>query len=433
MFSSSGFAFWAILATSVMAPDRPKDREIQILVDQLGSPRFREREKANRELIALGDTARSVLLRSAASTTDPEIERRLEVLIAKIDHDRLVVPKRITLHGRYPVQEIVRHITRQTGYTFSEITNDEKIMMSVNWSKIPFWDAIDEIANATGFSIQMNGDESATIGLFDGDSYDPYVYRNGPYRLVATSIGTNSNRQLSGLPRRAMPNGQYGGINLNLMLYSEPKNPMLSVGVPTVTKAIDDQGQSLVATNEDSNRFGFSSFYYSGGGMPGHSLYSAVNLAKPGKDATMIKELRGKVPVTLLAGSRPELTIEPLAKSLKKKFVSRTTEVVIESLSHPEDEAISVTINAKLLRPNPDDYTWASIFAQRLELYDESGQKFSNAGVTAQQQNPGATSLTINFAIPQGKKLGKPTRLVIVEWISKQRDVDFVFEGIPLP
>ena len=430
MIPCSGFAVWAILATA----NGPivDERAIQALVESLGAADFREREKANRELTALGDFARPALQKAVEATDNPEIERRLEVLIARIDRDRLALPKRITLRGKYSVEDLLKHVKRQTGYAFSEIANEGKISMVVNWKETTFWDAMDEIATATGFGIQMAGDEANSIGFYQNETYDPHVCRTGPYRLVATNIGTNANRQLSGLPRKGLPLVQYGNANINFTLFSEPKNPMLGVGTPVLTKAIDDTGHSLLPGTDDNAR-GFSSSYYGGGGQRGHNLYTYAGLAKPSKDATVIKELRGKVAVTLLAGTRPELTIENLKAAKKKTFVSRTTELTVESVGDPDEGGFTVALTAKQLRPNPEDYTWSSAFPQKLEAYDATGRKYLNGGVSAQQQGPGSTSVTVQFASPEGKKLGPPTKLVLVEWLSVQRDVEFAFEGIPLP
>lgn len=430
MIPCSGFAVWAILATAnVPIVD---ERTIAALVEKLAAANFREREKANRELTALGDFARPALQKAVEATDNPEIERRLEVLIAKIDRDRLVLPKRITLRGKYSVEDLLKQVTRQTGYTFAEIANEGKISMVVNWKETTFWDAMDEIANATGFGIQMAGDDANSIGFYQNETYDPHVCRSGPYRLVATNIGTNANRQLSGLPRKGLPLVQYGNANLNFTLFSEPKNPMLGVGTPVLTKALDDTGHSLLPGPDDGNQR-FSSSYYGGGGQKGHNLYVYAGLAKPSKDATVIKELRGKVAVTLLAGTRPELTIENLKGAKKKTFVSRTTEVTVDSVGDPDESGFTVTLTAKQLRPNPEDYNWSAAFPQKLEAYDTAGQKYLNGGASAQQQGTGSTSVTVQFAPPAGKKLGPPTKLVLVEWLAVQRDVEFTFEGIPLP
>lgn len=429
MFPSSGFAAWAILAGATLNPPADEAR-IAALVAKLAAPDYRSREQALRELTALGDAARPQLVKAAESTDNPEIERRLEVLVAKIDRDRLVQPKRITLKGKLPVPDILKQIANQTGYRFAGEPNDANLKMIVDWNGVPFWDAIDEISTATGYGVQMGGEESGALSFYNNETFDPHVYRTGPYRIVATNVGTNANRQLSGLPRKGLPFVHYGGMNLNLMLLSEPKNPMIGTATPVIAKAVDDTGRNLAQADDGSN---FSTSYYGGGSQRGHSMYLYANLGKPGKDATIIKELRGTVSVSLLAGTRPELTIDNLMKAKGKTFVSRAAEVTVDSVGEPGDNGFSVGLTAKLLQPNGDDYSWSNAFPQRLEVYDAEGRKYQNAGVSAQTPGPGSNTVTVQFTLPEGKKLGPPARLVVVEWLAVRREVEFVFKDIPLP
>ncbi len=72
------------------------DADIQRMIEDLGSDDWRTREKAGRDLAAKGEKAlphmRAVLL----ATENPEVQRRLSVLVRKLDRDRLVEPKRVT-------------------------------------------------------------------------------------------------------------------------------------------------------------------------------------------------------------------------------------------------------------------------------------------------------------------------------------------------
>ncbi len=430
MFAGSGFAVWAFLATSTFAPAPHGERGIELLVEQLGAANFRTREAAHRELIALGDSARPVLEKASRETDSPEMERRIEVLISRLDRDRLHLPKCITLKGRYSIEELLEQITHQTGYPFSNVSNDGKLAMIVDWKQKSFWEAMDEIALVTGFSIQMSGDVDNSVSLYSNESFDPHVCRIGPFRMVATNIGLNINRQLSGLPRRSTPYVQYGGLNLNLMLFSEPKNPMLGAGAAIITRAMDDTGHDLVPSAESAGNF---SHYYSSGAQKGNSIYLYANLARPGRDATMIKELRGKVRVNLLSTTRPELTIEPLSADPKRSYVSRTASLRIDELSAPNESGFTVKITASLLHPGTDDYGWSTALPQRLEISDHMGRKYRNTGPTAHHQAPGATSMTIQFVPPKNQKIGPPHKLVLVEWLTVQREIAFNFYRIPLP
>src|SRR5205814_4606254 len=97
----------AILATSWAAPPvlspSPSptvpgiDPAVANLVKDLGHPDYRTREKAGQALAAKGEKVLPDLRRALAEAADPEVSRRLGVLVRRLDHDRLVSPKRVTL------------------------------------------------------------------------------------------------------------------------------------------------------------------------------------------------------------------------------------------------------------------------------------------------------------------------------------------------
>lgn len=433
-------AAWAICAaTSVAVAENPfkssgptpTEKKALAFIEKLAAADFREREKAARDLVALGDRARPVMKRVAATTENPEVERRLEVMLAKLEHAELHNPRRVTFTGNKTIGELLKEITEQTGYKVNGSSGDEKQRLSVAWKDRPFWEALDEVATAAGLSVQSNdyGEEAGGVTVYANDTFDPHVHHAGPFRVVATNVGSNQNRLLSGLPRKGLPVVNNGTLTLNLMMLSEPKNPMLGTQPVVVTRATDDTGASLLAGDEQAARVS----YYNGANYRGNNQYLYVNLGKPAREATLIKELRGKVQVTLLAGTRPEITVENLLTVKKKAFVSRTTELLIEGVSEPSDAGFSVTLTAKHLHATHEDYAWSNAVYQRLEAYDEDGGKFVTTGATNTTQGPGTVSMTLPFASPLGKKLGKPTKLVLVEWLTAPREVEFAFTNVPLP
>ncbi len=409
----------------------PSERKALAFIEKLGVADYREREQAQRELLALGKLARPVMKRAVTTTDNPEIERRLEVMIAKLERDELILPRVVTFKGTKPIGALLKTIASQTGYTIDGGPNDEKQTLAVNWDKTPFWQAMDEVCDAAGLTSQINdnGEGGVPISVYASDTFDPHVSHDGPFRFVATNVALSRTLQLSSLPRKGLPLVGQCSLNLNLQLYSEPKNPMVGVQPAVVTKAVDDTGTSLIVSDDTTQR----ASYYQSSNYRGHNQYLYVNLSRPGRDATVIKELRGKVKITLLSATRPEVTVDKLPGVKKQTFVSRTTELFIESVSEPTEAGFSVTLTAKHLQPVNEDYTWANSVYQRLEVTDADGEKFATTGITNQNQAPGATTMTVTFAPPTGRKLGPPTKLVLVEWITLLREIEFCFKNVPLP
>ena len=74
----------AIPSTGTLDP-----KVVSPLVEQLASPDFRVREKAGRELLALGDRGLPALKAMLPIVADAEANRRLQVIVEKLDGNRL--------------------------------------------------------------------------------------------------------------------------------------------------------------------------------------------------------------------------------------------------------------------------------------------------------------------------------------------------------
>lgn len=429
----SGCANFAAAADSLAdAMQKADARRAQVLVELLGSPEYRVREQAGRDLSALGARALPTMKRAFAETDEPEIERRLEVLVKKIEYDRLIKPTQITYQAKNAtVTQLIEMIVKQSGYRLSSTIPAEaaKIKMSVDWKETPFWEALDAACEMAGIiaTPDENEDGISGLSLYANETYNPYTAYSGPFRCVATNISMNRNMQLSGLPRRGLAPRQSEYLNFNFQLMSEPKNPMLGFHPPVITKAVDDSGHDIAISTSDEHRS-----YYTPNMYRSHNQYVGINLSTPSRNANSIKELRGKMTVMLLSDTRPEITVDKILTVKKKTFVSRTTELFIENVSDSE-AAVTITLTAKQLHANPEDYSWANTVYQRLEVHDAKGDKFTPTSTNNQNQATGAISITVIFTPPEGKKAGKPSTLVLVEWIAVQKEIEFAFKDIPLP
>jgi len=84
------FSFWlfSLLIVSNCPPS-----EIDALIQQLGSPKFTERQAATKRLEAIGQPAAEALRRAAATSPDAEIRRRSEGLLATMKWQEIVAGK----------------------------------------------------------------------------------------------------------------------------------------------------------------------------------------------------------------------------------------------------------------------------------------------------------------------------------------------------
>lgn len=405
------------------------------LIKDLASPDYRLRERAGRELARRGEQVLGELRAALAVTEDAEAARRLGVLVRKMEYDRLVTPKRVTLHLKdRPYREAIDAVAKQTGYRIDFTANRGDTRFTFDMENIPFWQAIDTIGNAAGLNIYPESDDG-TIRVYEQDAHNPHVTYAGPFRFMATNINSSRNIQLAGINRRAGVRPQNESISLNFSIQSEPKTPILGTTFVELTSAVDDTGASLVPQTNDENRHMYSR-YYGGGSNHGYSVYANLNLARGGKGDGLAKSIKGKVGVLLLAGTRPEITILNPVGLKEKKVVGRTVEITVESVTENQEQySLSVTVKQLSGNDGQQDYSWISNVWQKFELHDDKGQKLRNHGANNINNSPNVVQISGTFGREerQGKKPGKPVKLVYNEWITAVSEVPFEFKDIPLP
>lgn len=425
-----------------LVADSPGDADTENLIKELGSDDWRARERAGRELAAKGERALPYMRRALAGTDNPEVQRRLSVLVRKMDHERLVAPKRITLTAKNrTAKQIFDDITRQAGYRieFGE-SSDQK--HSFEFSDTPFWQAVDTVAHAIGATVQTDYEDS-TVRVYHQDAMNPYVAYAGPFRFMATNINSSRNVQLSGISKRGGGERVNEYMNLNFQVNSEPKNPMLGVSHVELLTATDNLGGSLVPPRE-RNDFEHRSGYYNRGNRS-HTQSMSVNLTRADRGATSIKALKARARVELLSGTSAELVIADPLKVKKQSFTGRSTELELTSCdpdpNNKDNFVLSVT--AKNRTPSDprrgDDYMWANGIHQRLELQDEKGVRYFSYGLQSSNHTPSGVQMVMMFGPEDrrtgqpGPKMGPPVKLVLTEWHTVTHEVTFEFKDIPLP
>lgn len=432
-----------VTAPPKVAADKP-DPAIAQMIEDLGSEDWRAREKAGRDLAAKGEKALPYMRAAMLATDNPEVQRRLAVLVKKLDRERLTEPKRVTssFKDKTP-KEIFDEIARQTGYRLEYGGGGPEGKYSFEFANTPFWQAVDTVANAAGFAVFAEYDDD-TIRVYNQDSTNPHVAYSGPFRVIATNINTSRSVQLSGISKRGgfQRNSEY--MNLSFQIQSEPKNPMLGIMQPELLEAKDELGGSLLPPQERGN---VRSNYFNGG-FRGHNTYMSVNLTRGDKAATTLKSLKGRVQVVLLSATVPELVVDNPLKVKKQTVVGRTSELEVEGLEEDANQKgvylLSLVAKRRGQNTDPDqirgneDYLWQQSLWQRMELSDEKGNKYFNYGPTVHNNN-GSVQLVIQFGPTdrrtgrEGPKFGPPKRFALNEWLTASHELNFEFKDIPLP
>jgi len=436
------------LGTPPQMGESPADDVVAKLIKDLGDENYRVREQAGRELAVLGEKALPQMRAALHATDSPEVQRRLAVLIRKLDHDRLVTPKTVTMKlTDKGVKAAFDEIARQTGYKIEYSGggrrigggDDGEIKHTFEFENTPFWVAVDKVANTTGCAVFSNYDDE-TIRVYHQESLNPYVAYAGPFRFVATNIHSTKSVQLSGINRHSSTTFRQEHMNLSFQIQSEPKNPMLGITQAEVITAVDEFGGSLVPPKNPNYR----SEYYSTGRMRGYTAYANLNLSRADKAATTIKTLKGKIGIILLAGTVPEITIPNPLQQQNQTYTGRSVAIDLGSLKEDPNTKGHYLLEITVKRigetdPNRIDYTWSDTAWQKMELYDEKGGRYHCFGPNTLNNNGTSVQMSLPFrpedrrGMAPKSKLGPPAKLVVNEWLSITHEVTFEFKDIPLP
>ena len=141
------FVLGGVLWAAPITPIADKEK-IAVLVKQLGSNSFRERESATRDLEALGEPALDSL-REAAKSTDPEVVTRASKLVerigVKVRTAKLLSPTVVDLDLKnVTVKEALAELSKQSGYDVVSPTGkiDER-RITLQTGRVPFMRALE--------------------------------------------------------------------------------------------------------------------------------------------------------------------------------------------------------------------------------------------------------------------------------------------------
>jgi len=418
------------------------------LVTQLGDRDWTLRDAAEREIAAMGLEAVPVLRRAAASG-DPEARRRAMKLLPALEHALLTNPRRHTFDVvDQPFAKVLEALRTQTGYKiesnlgFFPNPPDAKGKVAPGERKFTYhfrnaswWQILDQLGDDVPFQPPANyGDD--VVRLYRGGAVGnpPYRGYDGAFRYVANNLQSNRNVDLSIKP--GTPGVRSESLVLNLTLFAEPQMPFLGVDQPRVEIATDDRKGSMLPTPtvdeiEGGNPFGrVVTRRYSSGGHRQPSVQVAVHLSAGAVGAKRLTHLKGVVPVTLLVSQKPITLTEDIlkAKDLKKEIGGIEFNIRdVKTLPNKQFQIQFAVTN----KANPSDYNLINSIYQRIELFDDKGQKYQNYG-----SSWGGGGATVNLTLTFGQsnnKIGPPAKFVFHHWETRTHEVEFDLKDIPLP
>lgn len=423
------------LMATAWCEEPPRMLSIEQWIEQLGNRDFHLREKASRAIEAAGTEALPAL-RKARNHSDPEVRKRIEQWLPSLERAVLLSPKLVSLHVKdKPLREAIRALSQQTGYKL-ELFQDavrEKEVHTFDFERTPFWEALDRLCEASGAVAQPSyGDE--ILRLQYQDRYSPFVFRHGPFRVAGQSLDYGRSIQFATLPRAPAPHDPHMNEHLRFMLSVsvEPRLPLLGLDEPRLIEAYDDQKHPMLppATNNAHSPRRFSHYY---GGYRTNTMTTQVNLGAASRGAKLIKQLRGVVPLTLIAEQKDVIVTDQILAAKGKKFPAGNLSFEIQDIKEKPNKQYEVKMLIVNQAANAgSDFNWYNSLYYRTQLRDAKGTKFNIFGSGMSINNN--TSATVTFTFGQnGGAAAAPTQLVYQDWTTLQHEVPFEFKDLPLP
>jgi len=236
-----------MLAAAQPAQDDPEFRlEVRRLLRGLDAAQLADREAAQQRLIELGPRVLEVLP-PPDERMSAEARQRLARIVEQLQQQeaqRAAQAARITLHGEKRLSEVLAALEKQSGnrlvddrQRFGGVPRDP--VLAVHFDKVPFWEALDQVLDEAGLSIEPYGgrDELHLVPRIAGDP--PRKGRAaycGPFRIEPIAV----------VARRDLRHGLGDMLRVELELTWEPRLRPIALKQPLgKIKAADARARRL--------------------------------------------------------------------------------------------------------------------------------------------------------------------------------------------
>lgn len=134
---------------------------VESLIKKLGSSRFVERERAQKELESLGADALPAL-KKAIKEGDLEIKSRAGDMVRRLEEklltDNVLTPKTVQLSLKdVSVADALKELSKQSGYPIhlqGDLKSIEERKVTLETGKVSFWEAFDKLCSTAGVAEQ---------------------------------------------------------------------------------------------------------------------------------------------------------------------------------------------------------------------------------------------------------------------------------------
>jgi len=415
--------------------------DVESLVKRLSGDSWKDRQKAQDELVKLGTVARARLEQLVHETTSDEVRARAEAALQQITENEETGVSLITLDAtEAEPKDVFAQIATQARAElepalpqFWEQTHLNRVSMRVD--HLPFWTAMREIGEQTGVELAQWNEGLRLVQTGGNGPTRGISVVSGPFLIVANTVNRSESidlSQLHGPIRNAadVPPPERSFI-VQLNAFAEPKLRLLqAASLAKLSVAIDDKGNSLLPPAPPGDATGVMT------GITSNWTFTAA-LEYPGpKVGTRIKQLKGSVEVVLQTKFQ---TLE-IPRALAVRNVKRSAggmQILFKGLTK-NGEQYELAATATLPdSSHPEDWSrLQSIFcARNVKLLDAKGVAWNVAGTGINGGN-NSVEVTMDFSTdPHAQPTaGEPSRLVLqIPTEYREISVPFEFADLPIP
>ncbi len=403
-------------------PQPPEPVRVAALIKDLGDSDFATRRGAYQRLAKLGAAGRAELEKSLTAA-DPEIRLRAGQLLEAIRADDLWAPRIVTLEATdQPAAEILKRLAAQAGnhiHVGDPYGQFADAKLSVNFSAVEYWQAIDDVCRQTGNRVRPHYDAHTPGMVVSAGSPGefPRAY-SGPVRGLITSAKRHFIEELSYEEHKSDLTHSF---HLNLQFNWEDRFAIVGYATqPELVEGVTDNGVILSAAQP------------SGGGWNATSrgLRQVTASLKLNPVPVSAKTLETfTIRWGLIAIGEPK-TIEIKQFEVDKPHAQDDVVVSLDAVEEPTTGKYILTINVlrDLALPDPQEVLFREY---EVELIDQNGTAFR-----IQNLSPALTDRGVQLRVTfMGDSAESKPGLLKLHYpgLRTKRDVHLTFRDVPLP
>ncbi len=223
---------------------------VRKLLRDLNSKNLKERDEAEKSLIAMGPAALGFLPEVDANTSG-EMKVRLQRIRQQMQSQNIETFfefSKVTLSGKMKLTEAIKEITKQTENKITLGGEDalEDVEVELNEKDAPFWEVMDKIMQQAKLRVNTFATEeglSLVPGMAERSSSQPNSFTTGPFRVDVASVQST-------LPFNSRLGGQ---LDLSLMVSWEPRLKPVFVQIPMASlQATTNNEKVLTSASPDA-------------------------------------------------------------------------------------------------------------------------------------------------------------------------------------